>query len=103
MATVSQFLSLAFAIYLCECCYIAKYYKNRNMYVPKDVKEDVVHMLQLVASYIIGSTSHKCDICLNTTAATIKCYSVLTEFRQGSRDHFRYIIAANIQFYKITI
>ena len=76
-------------IYLSECCYIAKYYKNRNMYVPKDVKEDVVHMLQLVASYITGSTSHKCGICLNTTAATIKCYSVLTEFRQGSLDQFR--------------
>ena len=48
---------------------------TRNVYVPNDVKEDVVHMVQLVASYSIGSTSHKSGIGLNTTAATIKHYS----------------------------
>ena len=39
------------------------------MYVPKDVTENVEHMLQLVASY---STSHKSGIGLNTTGTTIK-------------------------------
>ena len=75
IATVPQFL-FAFEISICECCYIAKYYKYRNMYVPKDVMEGVVHMLQFVTSYSIGSTGHKHGIGLNTTAGTIKCYSV---------------------------
>ena len=51
------------------------------MYVPNDdIQDVVVHMLQLAASYIIGSTGHKSVIGLNTTAATIKSYSVLQNF-----------------------